>query len=256
MPRWPRTTRAASRLMQTNKAPPRRWSGRGHGPRRRDSMSNSKRSAALQGIEVREDAKGRKRYRGTARDKNADRHLRGPWTGSLAEARSWRVDAQARIQAGTLSAVAGPTVAEAAEQFIADMKVGHVPAEGRAHLQAEHRPGIRARSDQVRPARAGVEADQSSTAPRASTLGRCVDDAGEITVHDQEYRRRTAGFDRLRGTARVGPCESLQRTSTSCRTEGAGPNRLPRRSGGADSSDASQGSGNAWPRRLRRSATR
>jgi hypothetical protein len=87
-------------------------------------MSDSKRSAALQGIEVREDAKGRKRYRGTARDKNADRHLRGPWTGSLAEARSWRVDAQARIQAGTLSAVAGPTVAEAAGEFIADMKSG------------------------------------------------------------------------------------------------------------------------------------
>jgi integrase len=40
----------------------------------------------------------------------------------LAEARSWRVDAQARLQAGTLSAAAGPTVAEAAEQFIADMK--------------------------------------------------------------------------------------------------------------------------------------
>ncbi len=87
-------------------------------------MSNSKRSAALQGIEVREDAKGRKRYRGTARDKTADRHLRGPWTGSLAEARSWRVDAQARIQAGTLSAATGPTVANAAADFIAGMKSG------------------------------------------------------------------------------------------------------------------------------------
>jgi integrase len=32
------------------------------------------------------------------------------------------VDAQARLQAGTLSAAAGPTLAEAAEQFIADMK--------------------------------------------------------------------------------------------------------------------------------------
>lgn len=87
-------------------------------------MSNAKRSAALQGIEVRTDAKGRKRYRGTARDKNAGRHLRGPWTGSLAQARSWRVDAQARIQAGTLSAATGPTVADASAEFIADMKSG------------------------------------------------------------------------------------------------------------------------------------
>ncbi len=85
-------------------------------------MSKMKRSPALQGIEVRTDAKGRKRYRGTARDKNASKHLRGPWTGSLAEARSWRVDAQARLQAGALSAAVGPTVADAAEQFIADMK--------------------------------------------------------------------------------------------------------------------------------------
>jgi hypothetical protein len=40
-------------------------------------MSNAKRSPALQGIEVRADAKGRKRYRGTARDKAAGRHLKG-----------------------------------------------------------------------------------------------------------------------------------------------------------------------------------
>ncbi len=85
-------------------------------------MSNKKRSPALQGIEVRTDAKGRKRYRGTAHDKAVGKYARGPWTGSLAEARSWRVDAQARLQAGTLSAAAGPTVTEAAEEFIADMK--------------------------------------------------------------------------------------------------------------------------------------
>jgi integrase len=87
-------------------------------------MSNSKRSPALQGIEVRTDAKGRKRYRGTVSDKIVGRHLRGPWTGSLAQARSWRVDAQARLQAGTLSAAAGPTVVDAAAEFIADMKSG------------------------------------------------------------------------------------------------------------------------------------
>jgi integrase len=85
-------------------------------------MSNTKRSPALLGIEVRTDAKGRKRYRGTAHDKSVGKYVRGPWTESLAEARSWRVDTQARLQAGTLSAAAGPTVTETAEAFIADMK--------------------------------------------------------------------------------------------------------------------------------------
>jgi integrase len=93
-------------------------------------MSKTKRSAALQGIEVRTDAKGRKRYRGTARDKIAGKHLRGPWTGSLAAARAWRVDAQARLQAGTLSAVTGPTLAGALEEFIAGMKSGTVRQKG------------------------------------------------------------------------------------------------------------------------------
>ncbi len=93
-------------------------------------MSTSKRSAALQGIEVRTDAKGRKRFRGTAHDKSVGKYLRGSWTGSLAEARSWRVDAQARLQAGTLSAVAGPTLTEAATEFIAGMKTGTVRQRG------------------------------------------------------------------------------------------------------------------------------
>lgn len=87
-------------------------------------MSKKQRSAALQGIEVREDAKGRKRYRGTAYDKKAGKYLRGKWTTALAEARSWRVDALARLQAGTVSAAAGPTVAEVSASFIADIKSG------------------------------------------------------------------------------------------------------------------------------------
>lgn len=93
-------------------------------------MSKTKRSAALQGIEVRTDAKGRKRYRGTARDKIVGKHLRGPWTGSLAEARAWRVDAQARLQAGTLSAVTGPTLAEAAMEFLEGIKTGTIRQQG------------------------------------------------------------------------------------------------------------------------------
>jgi integrase len=87
-------------------------------------MSNAKRSPALQGIEVRTDAKGHQRYRGTARDKSAGRHLKGPWTASLAAARSWRIDAMARIEAGTLSAADGPTVEDAAASFIEEIRSG------------------------------------------------------------------------------------------------------------------------------------
>jgi integrase len=100
-------------------------------------MSNAKRSAALQGIEVREDTKDQKRYRGTAHDKNVGKYLRGPWTGSLAEARAWRVDAQARLQAGTLSAATGPTVTDGATTFIAEVKSGRFRQKG-GHL---YKPG-------------------------------------------------------------------------------------------------------------------
>jgi integrase len=89
-------------------------------------MSKTKRSPARQGIEQRTDSKGAPRYRGTAYDELARRHLRGPWTPNLAQARSWRVDALARIQNGTLSAAKGPTVREAAEQFLEGIKSGAI----------------------------------------------------------------------------------------------------------------------------------
>ncbi len=89
-------------------------------------MSPTERSPALVGIEVRTDAKGRKRYRGWAYDKRAKGNLNGPWTPHLAEARSWRVDALAKLQTGELSAAKGPTVHEAAEQFIAGIKTGAI----------------------------------------------------------------------------------------------------------------------------------
>jgi hypothetical protein len=41
-------------------------------------MSKTKRSPALQGIEVRKDAKGQKRYRGTAHDSSVGKYIRGP----------------------------------------------------------------------------------------------------------------------------------------------------------------------------------
>ena len=78
------------------------------------------------GIAERTDSKRRTRYRGTAFDPRAKRHLFGPWTPHLAEARAWRVDALARFQNGSLSAAAGPTIREASEEFIAGMKSGAI----------------------------------------------------------------------------------------------------------------------------------
>ncbi len=86
----------------------------------------NKHSAARQGIQERTDSKGRVRYRGTAFDNRVKRHLFGPWTPHLAEARAWRVDALARLQAGTLSAAKGPTIREAAAQFVDGIRSGAI----------------------------------------------------------------------------------------------------------------------------------
>jgi integrase len=89
-------------------------------------MSSTDRSPARIGIAERVDSKGRTQYRGTAYDRRAKRHLKGPWTSSLAEARSWRVDAMSRLQAGTLSAHRGPTVAEAVDEFLTGIQSGAI----------------------------------------------------------------------------------------------------------------------------------
>jgi integrase len=63
-------------------------------------------------------------YRGTAYDNVARKPLRGPWSYSLAAAKSWRKDALARLDQGTLSADRGEYIAVAADWFVADMKSG------------------------------------------------------------------------------------------------------------------------------------
>jgi hypothetical protein len=176
-------------------------------------MSDKKRSPALQGIEVRTDAKGRTRYRGTARDKIVGRHLRGPWTGSLAEARAWRVDAQARIQAGTLSADAGPTLIEASAEFISGMKAGTIRQKG-GHL---YKPST------IR----GYERDLTKHAIpelgakrigrlRRPELQRWVDglmapERSPSTVRNIVAALRTLiGFAELRGWVHLDPCQGLR----------------------------------------------
>jgi integrase len=89
-------------------------------------MSTSKRSPARQGIAERTDAKGATHYRGTAYCKRTGKRLRGQWTPNLAEARAWRVDALARLQAGTLSGDRGSTVLEAVDVFVAGIADGSI----------------------------------------------------------------------------------------------------------------------------------
>lgn len=176
-------------------------------------MSTQKRSAALQGIEVRTDAKGRKRYRGTARDRNAGKHLRGPWTGSLAEARAWRVDAQARLQAGTLSAATGPTVAEAAEGFIDGMKSGRFRQKG-GHI---YKPStVRGyERDLTKHANPELGAKRIGRLQRPE-LQRWVDG---LTIPERSPStvknivaalRALIGFAELRGWVHVNPCDGLR----------------------------------------------
>lgn len=176
-------------------------------------MSTAKRSPALQGIEVRTDAKGNKRYRGTARDKIVGRHLRGPWTGSLAEARSWRVDAQARLQAGTLSAATGPTVAEASEHFVADIKSGRFRQKGgHIYKPSTVRSYERDLSKHVLPELGGKRVARL----QRPELQRWVDglttpERSPSTVKNiVAALRALVGFSELRGWTHVNPCDGLR----------------------------------------------
>ena len=176
-------------------------------------MSSKKRSPALQGIEVRTDGKGRKRYRGTVSDKFTGRHLRGPWTGSLAEARSWRVDAQAQLQAGALSAAAGPTVAEAAEEFLADMKSDTFRQKGgHVYKPSTIRGYERDLANHVLP----ELGSKRITRLQRPELQRWVDglmtpERSPSTIRNVVAALRALiGFAELRGWVRVNPCNGLR----------------------------------------------
>lgn len=176
-------------------------------------MSNTKRSAALQGIEVRTDAKGRKRYRGTARDRIASKHLRGPWTGSLAEARSWRVDAQARLQAGTLSAITGPTLAEAASEFIDGIKAGTIRQKGGHVYKPSTVRGYE--RDLSKRALPELGAKRLSRLQRPE-LQRWVDGLRASERSASTIRnivaalRALVGYGELRGWVHINPCKGLR----------------------------------------------
>lgn len=95
------------------------------------SQRKRPRPASRIGIQERRTAAGVEQFRGSCFDKGTGKQLRGPWTTSLAEARSWRVDAMARIQAGTLSGNRGRTLKEAADDYIAGARAGTILNRGR-----------------------------------------------------------------------------------------------------------------------------
>lgn len=176
-------------------------------------MSDKKRSPALLGIEVRTDSKGRKRYRGTARDRVVGKHLRGPWTGSLAEARSWRIDALARLQAGTLSADAGPTLAEASTEFIAGIRAGTVRQKG-GHV---YKPSTVRGYERDLNGHAVPELGSSRIGRlQRPDLQRWVDglttpERSPSTVRNiVAALRALIGFAELRGWVHVDPCKGLR----------------------------------------------
>ena len=89
-------------------------------------MAKPTRSPQRAGIEERVAAGGRSQFRGTVYDRITRRRLRGPWTASLASARAWRVDAQARLASGELSGDRGPRLSTAIEQFLDGIENGSI----------------------------------------------------------------------------------------------------------------------------------
>ncbi len=82
-----------------------------------------KRTTARVGIEEMARDSGL-RYRGMVYDRVAAKHIRGPWTESLAEARAWRIDALAAVRAGRLTARRGPTISAAVDEWMAGARAG------------------------------------------------------------------------------------------------------------------------------------
>jgi integrase len=91
----------------------------------------------LHGLEIRHEQSCRKKkdesagcncrpsYRGRVRN-GRTKMLRGPWTRNLSQARSWRVQTQAKLDAGETPERAKRTVADAAEAWLEGAKAGTI----------------------------------------------------------------------------------------------------------------------------------
>ncbi len=79
---------------------------------------SDKKSNRRAGIESSRARAGYMIYRGTYYDRRLGKKIRGPWTTSLAEAKAWRVDAQAAAQAAAERPASARTVKEAATEWL------------------------------------------------------------------------------------------------------------------------------------------
>jgi integrase len=174
------------------------------------STAKTNRSAAKIGIEGRTDSAGRSQYRGSAYDRRTKRKLRGPWSYNLAEARSWRIDALAKLQDGLMSGNRGPTVREAAEQFITGMKAGTIRnRSGRLYKPSAIRGYERELHNRVIPA-FGPRHLADLTLPDIQRWADALSGAPSTVRNIVNALRAVYAWARPRGLARINPTAALR----------------------------------------------
>lgn len=185
-------------------------------------MSVSKRKPQRQGIESRRDSTGREQFRGLAYDRRTGRKLRGPWVSSLAEARSWRIDALAQLQAGTRPAERGPTLREAASAFLEGAATGAI----RNRSGAPYKPSVvrdyrRDLEQRLVPLIGGSRLNELTTVDMQRVADRLAHDGLKpASVRNTIMALRALyAWARPRGLASGNPCDGLRLASAGRRRE-------------------------------------
>jgi integrase len=176
-------------------------------------MSGKKRNARSSqkvGIEERTDAKGREQYRGTVYDRRVKRMIRGPWTYSFTEARGWRVNAMAKLEAGLLSADRGLTVREAADEFVTGMHAGRVRnRSGRPYKPSAIRGYERDLNNHIGPT-FGTRHLADLALPDVQRWADGLDGAPSTIRNAVNGLRALYGWALPRGMARINPTKGLR----------------------------------------------
>ena len=185
-------------------------------------MSIAKRKPQRQGIESRRDSAGREQFRGLAYDRRTGRKVRGPWTYSLAEARSWRIDALAQLQAGTRPAERGPTLREAASMFLEGAATGAVHnRSGTPYKPSVVRDYRRDLEQRLVPLIGGSRLNELTTPDLQRVADRLAGDGLKpASVRNTIMALRALyAWARPRGLAHGNPCDGLRLASAGRRRE-------------------------------------
>lgn len=165
------------------------------------------------GIATRTGKDGRERYRGVVHDKRAKRHVRGPWTPSLAAARAWRHDALDRLAKGTLSGDRGPTVREATATFLAGIEDGSIHNRSRRRYKPsvvrDYRRDLGTRIDRLLGASYLREVQLPDVQLAADTLAASGLSASSVR-NTVMALRALYGWARPRGLALRQPCDGVR----------------------------------------------